>query len=439
MSESPVRYPAENNRSSGDWISQKSKIVQPNPHEIRGTLLKLYFESYGCTLSKSEAGLYVNRMLNEGHELVHSPEEADLSVIGTCVVIKSTQDRMLSRIEDLSKDSRVKVMGCLPSVSGGELGSERIEVLKPRDFRSFYSGGLDDIRIKEPSIFDGIPINQGCTGSCNYCISRVARGSLVSRPIRKIVNQVEMQLQRGIREVRISSLDTAAYGIDIGPRLPELVSGILAVKDDFMLRIGMMEPGNAGDIIDSLLDRFSDPRVFRFLHIPVQSGDDRILDSMNREYHADAFTEIVERYRSRFPDGTLSTDIISGYHGEDEESFRKTVDLLKKTRPDIVNITRFSPRPYTPDYDKKLPPSNAVKKWTKAYTDLHRDILENRYSTLVGTEQDIIITEKGKPGTSVGRDRSYRPVVVEGDLPMYRRLRAEIVEQNGTYLIGKAL
>ena len=402
-------------------------------------LLKIYFESYGCTLSKSEAGLYVNKMLSQGGELVSTPSEADLSVIGTCVVIKHTQDRMLSRIEDLSRKSRVKVMGCLPSVSGGVLETERIEVLKPREFRSFYTGNLDDVEIKEPSIFDGIPINQGCTGSCNYCISHVARGKLVSRAPEKIVKQIGMQLERGIREVRISSLDTAAYGKELGISLPHLVGEILKLEDDFRLRVGMMEPKNTQDIIDDLLEKFRDSRVFRFLHIPVQSGDNRILDLMNREYHADSFTTIVKKFREKFPDGTISTDIISGYHDEDEESFERTVKLLEETRPEIINITRFSPRPYTPDFNAKLPPSNSVKKWTREYTDIHKRILEKRYTGLIGKAETIFLTEKGKPGTMVGRDESYRPVVIEGDYPLYEKIEVEIVEQAGTYLIGKKL
>lgn len=400
---------------------------------------KIYFESYGCTLSKSEAGLYVNKMLNEGGELVSTPAEADLSVIGTCVVIKHTQDRMLSRIEDISRDSKVRVMGCLPSVSGGVLESEQIEVLKPKEFRSFYTGNLDDVDIKEPSIFDGIPINQGCTGSCNYCISHVARGKLVSRPPEKIVKQVEMQLARGIREVRISSLDTSAYGKDLGISLPDLVGKIMRLEDEFKLRVGMMEPKNTQGIIDDLLQKFQDGRIYRFLHIPVQSGDNRILDLMNREYHQDAFATIVSKFRERFPDGTVSTDIISGYHDEDEDSFELTVKLLERTRPEIVNITRFSPRPYTPDFDSKLPPSNSVKRWTKEYTELHKRILEERYSSLLGKTEKVFITEKGKPGTSVGRDDSYRPVVIEGIYPLYENVDVEIVENAGTYLIGKKL
>ncbi|WP_171823506.1 radical SAM protein [Thermogymnomonas acidicola] len=137
--------------------------------------------------------------------------------------------------------------------------------MKPREARSLYTGYLDDVEIREASIFEGgIPINQGgCTGSCSYCISRVSRGGkLLSRPVEKIVKQVEMQLERGgIREIRLTSLDTAAYGKDTGHRLPELVAAILRIPKDFRLRVGMMEPKNAGgEIAEELFRTYSDPR-----------------------------------------------------------------------------------------------------------------------------------------------------------------------------------
>ena len=144
-------------------------------------------------------------------------------------------------------------------------------------------------------------------------------------------------------EVRISSLDTAAYGRDLGIRLPELVDEITGIQGDFRLRIGMMEPRNTTDIMDHLMNSMGSEKVFKFLHVPVQSGDDRILDLMNREYHAHEFRHISDTFRRNFPDSTLSTDIITGYHDEDENSHELTMKLLQEVRPEIVNITRFSP------------------------------------------------------------------------------------------------
>ena len=401
--------------------------------------MKIYFESYGCTLNKSETGLYVNRLLQDGGVLVKSPDEADISVIGTCVVIRHTENRMMNRIQELSSKSRVRVMGCLPPVSAGTLDNENIETLKPLEVRSFYSGALDDVEIVEPSIFDGIPINQGCTGSCNFCISRVARGKLLSRRPEKIIDQVKMQLSRGIGEVRISSLDTAAYGKDIGVRLPSLVEGICSLNGKFRLRIGMMEPKNTMEILPELLDSYSSERVFKFLHIPVQSGDNRILDSMNREYESETYFEIVDQFRRRYPDSTLSTDIISGYPGDDEESFENTLRLIERTEPEIINITRFSPRPFTRDFEKKTPESNLVKRWTAEYTKLHRKLTNARFDGLVGRIENVFTTERVKEGTTLARDSAYRPVVLSGDLPLFSTFDTEIVEHSDNYLVGKMI
>ena len=401
--------------------------------------MKIYFESYGCTLNKSESGLYVNKLLQEGGELVNTPEEADLSVISTCVVIKHTENKMLNRIQDLSLKSRVRVMGCLPPVSAGTLEGGNIETLKPLETRSFYSGDLDGIDLREPSIFDGIPINQGCTGSCNFCISRVARGKLLSRNPEKIVEQVRMQLARGIGEVRISSLDTAAYGKDISFRLPGLVNRITSLQGNFRLRVGMMEPKNTFEILDDLIDAYSSSRVFKFLHLPVQSGDDRILDSMNREYDAGTFYKIVEAYRRNFPDSTLSTDIISGYPGDDEESFENTLRLIERTRPEVINITRFSPRQFTRDFERKTPESNLVKRWTSEYSKLHRSLTSSIFQSHIGSLKEIFTTERVKEGTTLGRDSAYRPVVLPGNLPLYSTFEAEIVDSTDNYLIGKTI
>ena len=399
--------------------------------------MKIYFESYGCTLNRAEAGLYVNRMLEQDNELVSRPDEADLSIIGTCVVIKHTEDRMMKRIQELSAHSKVRVTGCLPPVSGGTLESENIEVIKPREIRSFYQGYLDDVEIREPSVFEGIPINQGCTGSCNYCISHMARGKLLSRPVQKIVSQAMMQIERGIMEVRISSLDTAAYGRDLGIRLPELVDAITGIQGDFRLRIGMMEPRNTTDIMDHLMNSMGSEKVFKFLHVPVQSGDDRILDLMNREYHAHEFRHISDTFRRNFPDSTLSTDIITGYHDEDENSHELTMKLLQEVRPEIVNITRFSPRPYTPDFGSAVPSSNTVKRRARELTDLHREIIQERLASLHGRVEKAMVTEKGRNGTVVARDEAYRPVVIKGEYPIYSRINVEIVDSGPTYLAGK--
>ena len=398
---------------------------------------KIYVESYGCSLQKGETGLYVNGMMEKDDIIVHSPEKADVRVIGTCAVIRKTENHMLERIGALSDSGATRVIGCLPPVSMNSISMKNVEMMSPLEFRGLYRGTLDDVEIRETSILDGIPINQGCTGSCNYCISRVARGKLLSRNVTKICGQVRMQIERGVREVRISSLDTAAYGKDTGVRLPELIDMICSIPYDFRLRVGMMEPKNTEEILEKLMKSYGNKKVYRFLHIPVQSGDDRILESMNREYNAEVYYSIVRRFREAFPDSVLSTDIIAGYPDDDEESFQNTMKLLETSEPDIVNITRFSPRQYTKDFSRAPPPSNSVKRWSQEYTRIHHEILEKKLNEEIGKRMNVMVTEMGRNDTSVCRDDSYRPIVVKHKLELYSRHDVEIVETSGTYLIGK--
>lgn len=400
--------------------------------------MKIYFESYGCTLQKSESSLYLNKLLNDkNNQVVDKPEDADLSLIGTCVVIKHTEDRMVKRISTLSKaSSNVKVLGCLATVNGNTIESENVQIMKPREFRSFYEGDLDGIEIKS-DIYDGIPINQGCTGSCNFCISHIARGRLLSRGIDKIVNQVKMELDRNIKEIRISSLDTAAYGKDIGTDLSQLVNQISSINRDFYLRVGMLEPRNTYDILEKLVTSYRHENVFKFLHLPVQSADNSVLEAMNREYTIEEVKEVWKRFINTFPEMSIATDIILGYYNDSREGFEKTLKFLEEYRPDIINVTRFSPRPYTKDYNKIPLNSNLLKEWSNEIIELHREQMENKLDRYIGREEQILITENGKNATMVGRDINYRPVVVKGSYEKYSKITCKIVSHGSNYLIGE--
>ncbi|EQD79137.1 oxidoreductase [mine drainage metagenome] len=160
---------------------------------------------------------------------------------------------------------------------------------------------------------------------------------------------------------------------------------------------------------------------------------------MNREYKREEFEEIVKKFREKFSDSVISTDIIAGYHGDDGESFNETLKLLEDTRPDVVNITRFSARPFTKDYSVKTPSSDKIKSWTQSYMGLHKEIIAGNMDKLIGNVRSIMITEKGKYGTSVGRDHAYRPVVVPGILDIYSKVECELVGMGSTYLIGKII
>ncbi len=377
-------------------------------------VLRVYFEKYGCSLNQAETVNIVENYLSMGYELTDNPEKADRIVIGTCVVIQHTENQMVRRVRELSEYGRpVIVYGCLPTVREERLrGIENVYPVK------IHQDNFPDGKItwKNP-VFVGettytIPIAQGCTGSCSYCISKFSRGYIKSMDISWIIERIRLARDKGYREIRLTALDSAAYGTDINRDLSDLLNTINNLEGDFRIRVGMMEPSNMLGIMDRLLESFRSEKVFKFFHVPFQSGNDRILELMNRKYTARDSEFIINKIRENFDYYTLSTDIITGFPGEDDDAFEDTVKLIEKIEPDILNITRFSPRPGTQASKMKMVKSMTSKERSLYLTDLHRNLSLKRNSMIKDMELDVIVTEKGKKGF-LGRTEFYRPVVLE--------------------------
>jgi len=405
------------------------------------TPMRVYLESYGCTMNKGEGNALL-RMLAGSHDIVDSPEDADIIFINTCTVIEATENKMKKRIREMAGLGRtVFVLGCMAVVQARELEDEfpGIKVVPFHEYE-LIPGMLEGGEGTRPlsSFFQGIvPISQGCLGDCAYCITRLARGVLVSYPIENILESVKEQVNAGQKEIKITSQDTGVYGMDTGSSLPGLLYKVLELEGDFKIRVGMMNPGPANRILGQLMDVMENERVFKFLHIPVQSGSDRILEAMGRRYSAQEFRDLVEAIRIRIPGMTIATDVITGFPGETDEDFEQTLELMKDTGPDIVNVTRFSPRPGTRAAGmKEQVVSRISKDRSRLATELRFEISRELNENYVDKEVEIMITEPGKPGTMMGRTCNYKPVVVKGNWEHGKNLRAEITDATPTYLIG---
>jgi len=400
--------------------------------------VKVYLEAYGCSQNIAETYMLAQAM----GEIVRSPEEADTILIGTCVVIEHTENRMLRRIKELKKyGKKVVVYGCLPSARKELLDMDVVPIATWEFERADEILGLDKSPMDEVFIWDAvatIPIANGCLGQCTYCITRLARGRVKSRSEEWILKLVERALDRGAVEIRISAQDTAAYGRDIGTNLAELVNSIASIPGKFYVRVGMMEPRETLHILSELLNAYSNPKVYKFLHLPVQSGDDEILQRMNRGYKVEDFVKIVRNFRSKFPEMTLSTDIIVGFPGENDESFENTMKLIKEIKPEILNITRFSPRPKTPAYKWKRPSTNKVKEWSQKLTALHMENMHRRFESMLGKEMKVIVPSRGKRGKYLARSINYEPVVLE-NAEIGEEYIIRVTHYEKSHLVGKIL
>lgn len=410
--------------------------------------MKYFVESYGCTMNFGEGRLLSEYMASLGHIEVDSAEDAEIIVLNTCTVVETTEKHMLSRISELKKQRKeIVVTGCMAKAQPRriEIRLPESPIIPPEDYDTFSRtmecrfGIAGEPQVLKQTKDAILPIAQGCLGNCSYCITKFARGDLHSYPCDELVKRFGQFIDRGAKEVLITAQDTASYGRDTDTDLPALLRAMLDKEGDYRIRLGMMNPDALARIADDLLDvMIEDCRVYRFVHIPVQSGSDSVLRSMRRKYRYSDFEELVRKLRSRIPEISIATDVICGFPGESEEDHNLTISMIKNLRMDTINITRFSARPGT-DAANMTPVHGRISKDRSAeLTAVKNDTEGDVNSLLVGRKYRALATEVGKNGTIVRTD-NYRPVVVENRIELGTFLDVEITDSMPTYLIGKVV
>jgi len=389
---------------------------------------KAYIETYGCSLNKADSSVIQSILLENGYEITDSPEGADLIIVNTCTVRKETEDRMISRIRELKKFKNLVVAGCLASAQPSLVLKEYPEarLISPQSIGRIMDviEGKEKIvltpsgKSKLPSFFSQsvatIPIQDGCLGECSFCITKIARRKLMSYPIRAIVESVKKAVKSGVKEIDLTGQDVATYGIDLFGRsaLKELMEYIDEMEGDFLVRLGMMTPEIAMKIIDDLKEIIKMKKVFKFLHLPVQSGDDKVLRIMKRKYSVEEYKELINEIRKTTSEITIATDIIIGHPGEDEEAFNNTLKLMEEIRFERVHLAMYSVRPNTLSASMKQIPEVEKKRRMRIAYDKMVKICSEIHSNYLGRIEEVMITEEGKHNTVVGRTLNYIPVII---------------------------
>jgi MiaB-like tRNA modifying enzyme len=414
--------------------------------------MKAFVEGFGCSLNRADTEQIKGFLERNGFELVSKPENAKLLIINTCAVKEQTQSKMLRRIRELSglaekTSAMLVVFGCLPKIDPGSVKriSPKIAMAGPslEELAGLlglpghsFSPSLEEKRSsKWVSI---IPVARGCLGQCAYCCVKNARGALKSYPIEGINRKFRKAIKE-TPEVWLTAQDCGCYGLDLGTSLAELLEALLENKGDFRIRVGMANPQHLSGFLGQYLALFKDPRLFRFFHLPVQSGSSKVLKKMNRHYTREGFLRMTKAIRGLYPEVTISTDVIVGFPGETKEDFEKTVSLLKKAKPDIVNISRFGARPLT--LAEKMPGQlhgRIKKERSRALTKLCREISLERNSEMLGRTELVLFDEPGKKGTFVGRTQNYKPVAVK-NAKLGRFQKVKIKRAFPTFLEGEAV
>ncbi len=399
--------------------------------DLRGK--KVVIITFGCTYNHGDTRNLEGVLAGQGCTITGSMADADAVIVNTCTVVGPTERKMLRVLREC-RDMPLYVTGCMPPVQREEILTVCDPVfLSPRDITDTWRKGATFI----PHETGIVQLSRGCPGACTYCITRVARGPLVSYPEEEILHCIRNQAGSGSIEIRLTAQDCSAWGKDRGSSLPTLLERIGALPGKFRIRVGMMNPATILPILDTLPDSFRYQNIFQFAHIPVQSGSDRILRSMGRGYTRDDVIEIVRVFRKSLPGITIATDVIAGFPGEDNDDLAATCDLLDATMPAKVNITRYSRRPHTPAAEMKDHPGH-VKKKRSRFLQRHAEALyRNLNKALLGRDAAVMVTERIRPGTVLARTDSYTGIVLREDLPVGTELNVRPVEDRTYFFIGE--
>lgn len=415
---------------------------------------RVWVEAYGCSASMADSEMISGLLKEAGYEIATSRKEGSLNLIVTCSVKDTTEHKMVHRIRQLSREGKpLVVAGCLPKADRAKVESLNLSasLMGPHSIDSAakvvgsaLAGqrmvALEDSpqskvnlpRVRINPVVSIVEIASGCMSECTFCQTKVAKGWLDSYRIGDIVRQVQADVADGCKEVWLTSTDSGCYGRDIGTDLAELLRACCAVPGDFKVRIGMMNPQYVPEMIDRLASAFEEnEKMFRFVHMPVQSGSDSVLRKMKRGHTAQVFADAVQELRRRMPDFSISTDIIVGFPGETEADFERTLALVKETEPDVVNISRYSARPGTPAAKWKRVRSDVAKDRSERLHSLAREVAKKRNSAWKGWVGEIIVDEKitaaaankdadnnndddtaAATAAMQGRNGAYKPVVV---------------------------
>jgi len=414
--------------------SLKPELIESIPL-LRVTKPKVWVEAYGCSASMADSEMISGLLKEAGYEIASRESEGVLNLIVTCSVKDTTEHRMVSRIKAMSKSGKpLVVAGCLPKAdrakveslnsSASLLGPHSIENARAVVDSALASNRLvaledsDSDKINIPRVrlnrtISMVEIASGCMSECTFCQTKIAKGWLRSYRIGDILRQIRADVEAGCKEVWLTSTDNGCYGKDSGTDLVELLNSCCLLEGDFKIRLGMMNPMYLPEMLDKIVNAFyENDKLFKFLHIPVESGCDRVLRKMKRGHTVRTFRDAVQTFRNKIPNMTISTDIIVGFPSETEDDFKETLDLVERTTPDIINISRYGARPGTEaaKWKEIRVRSQVAKERSERLHSVAKRVAKKRNSIWQDWQGEIIVDEIGK--VAQGRNYAYKPVVL---------------------------
>ncbi len=419
-------------------------------------MAKIRVLNYGCSANLAESEGMQGLLKKAGHEV---SDNAEIIVMNLCTVKGDAAAlREVREAHEKNPHSKFVLTGCVTNNLREQLKKDF-----PKDsiMTTHQVSQISDVvnktiqgetvelklgkreqkinlpKIRTNPVVGVVAISNGCLSTCTYCSVKHIKGHLSSYSLQAIKKEVEECVKEGCKEIWLTSQDNGCWGFDLGLHPGHLLKAITDIKGDFWVRFGMASPQHVAKYLTEIIEAYKSSKMFKFLHIPVQSGSNKVLQYMKREYTAELYKDLVAKFKKEIPNIRIATDIITGFPTETDKDFEQTIKLIEETQTEVVNVSRFVARPNTPAAKLTQLAGNVAKERTKKMAELCKQVSELQLKKLEGWKGKVLIDEKGKDNTMIARNENYVPIILEGTVGEF--CEAEIVKAKEYHCVGKRL
>lgn len=422
--------------------------------------MKAAIHTLGCKVNIYESEYIINILKENGYQIVDFDSKADIYIINTCTVTNTSDkksEKMIKRARKQNKDAIIIAMGCHAQIKGDNIDADIIIGNKDKSkiislieeyqenknkIKRIYN--LDNVSFEDMYIssFNShtrafVKIQDGCDAFCSYCIIPYARGPIRSKDPKTVIKEITSLVENGYKEIILTGIHTGKYGKDINYTFEQLLKDIIKIKNLYRIRISSIE---INELTDPILDLIKDNQVIaKHLHIPLQSGSDKILKLMDRKYDLKFYKDRIEKIRKMIKDISITTDLIVGFPNENEKDMEDTLKFLKEIKFTKIHTFPYSKREGTKAASMENQIDETIKrKRVKTVLELSDQLEQDFYQSKLNETEEVII-EQTKDGKSYGYTSNYIKVEINSPLKPNEVISVKINKVNNKKVTGKII
>ena len=422
--------------------------------------MKAAIHTLGCKVNIYESEYITNILKENGYQIVDFDSKADIYIINTCTVTNTSDkksEKMIKRARKQNKDAIIIAMGCHAQIKGDNIDADIIIGNKDKSkiislieeyqenknkIKRIYN--LDNVSFEDMYIssFNShtrafVKIQDGCDAFCSYCIIPYARGPIRSKDPKTVIKEITSLVENGYKEIILTGIHTGKYGKDINYTFEQLLKDIIKIKNLYRIRISSIE---INELTDPILNLIKDNQVIaKHLHIPLQSGSDKILKLMDRKYDLKFYKDRIEKIRKMIKDVSITTDLIVGFPNENEKDMEDTLKFLKEIKFTKIHTFPYSKREGTKAASMENQIDETIKrKRVKTVLELSDQLEQDFYQSKLNKTEELII-EQTKDGKSYGYTSNYIKVEINSPLKPNEVISVKINKVNNKKVTGKII